>query len=185
LIGPLVLVCWIRELKFLNPFAMAGTLAIALAVGTVTYYCIETLKLGFEPVILLRNDWSGFPIAFGVVIYLFEGIGLILPMEQKMKEPKKFVYVMWGVHLSVATVVSAFGLLGYSAFYLCTKGPIILNLPGTGILVTATIWALNICLLFTYPIQLVPVFQIAEDAFLKKQIETEDEIDQKKKLETF
>lgn len=167
LIVPLILLCWVRQLKWLNPFAMAGILAVGLAVGTVTYYCVLTIQeTGVDMEFILRMDWSTFPIAFGVVIYLFEGIGLVLPLEQKMEDPSKFIYVMWAVHLFVAVAVSSFGLLGYSAFYLCTKGPIILNLPNTGILVSVTIWTLNVCLLFTYPIQMVPVFQIIEDAFL-------------------
>lgn len=51
-----------------------------------------------------------------------KGIGLILPLESKMATPKSFPAIMWSVHLFVATVVSAFGLVGYLAFYNCTQG---------------------------------------------------------------
>lgn len=168
LIVPLILLCWIRSLKYLNPFALAGLVAIGLAVGTVVYYCVLTIRTdGINGDVWLRTNWSTFPVAYGVVIYLFEGIGLILPLEQKMRDPSKFRGVMWSVHLSIATVVAAFGLLGYISFYLCTKGPIIKNLPGAGPLVTVTVWGLNVSLLFTYPIQMVPVFQIIEDSLLE------------------
>ena len=52
---------------------------------------------------------------------------------------------------------------------MCTLGPIIGNLPQNSWLVAATVWCLNVCLVLTYPIQLIPVFQILEDAFLNAE----------------
>ncbi len=143
-------------------------LAIGLAVGVVLYYCIHErlVPYGVPEGAWLHAPWSTLPIAFGVNVYLFEGIGLILPLESKMCRPKAFVGIMWGVHLSVATAVAAFGLVGYLAFYNCTQGPIIGNMPTDGALIAVTVWGLNVCLLFTYPIQMVPVFQILEDLIL-------------------
>ena len=39
----------------------------------------------------LGVNWSRLPIAFGIAIYAFEGIGIILPVETSMKEPQKYV----------------------------------------------------------------------------------------------
>jgi proton-coupled amino acid transporter len=148
--------------------ALAGMLAIGLAVGVVLYYCIHTrlMPYGVPEGAWLHAPWSTLPVAFGVNVYLFEGIGLILPLESKMERPKAFVGIMWGVHLSVATAVASFGLVGYLAFYNCTLAPIIGNMPCDGALIAVTVWGLNVCLLFTYPIQMVPVFQILEDLLL-------------------
>mgnify|MGYP001334011534 CR=1 FL=1 len=44
LLPPLIAVCFIRQMWLLNPLALAGMFAIALAVGTVLYYCIEVRK---------------------------------------------------------------------------------------------------------------------------------------------
>lgn len=120
--------------------------------------------------VALTRAWltgATLPVAFGVVVYLFEGVGLILPLESKMRHRVHFPLVMWGVHLSVATVVAAFGLVGFLSFVEGTCGPIIKNLPGSGWLVVLTVWGLNVCLLFTYPVQMLPVFQIAEDALFE------------------
>ena len=146
---------------------------------------------------ILTNDWTSFPIAYGVVVYLFEGIGMIIPIEQKMKYPESFPKVMWfvfffleylnclcswvaflvlnnvpfplqppprTVHLTIATVVCLFGLIGYLAFYQCTQAPILNNLPANGPLVITTVWSLNVALIFTYPIMMYPVFTIIEKA---------------------
>jgi proton-coupled amino acid transporter len=163
-IVPLVLLCWVRKLDWISPFAMGGMLAIALAVFTVVFYCInERLSVyGIPSGAVSRMDWSTFPIAFGIVVYLFEGIGLILPLESKMKNRGHFIPVMWAVHLSISTIVAAFGLIGYFSFYLCTQGPIIGNLPPEGPLFVLTIWGLNVALTFTYPIQMYPVFEIVD-----------------------
>eukprot|EP00008_Paramoeba_atlantica_P008567 CAMPEP_0201490070 /NCGR_PEP_ID=MMETSP0151_2-20130828/24936_1 /ASSEMBLY_ACC=CAM_ASM_000257 /TAXON_ID=200890 /ORGANISM="Paramoeba atlantica, Strain 621/1 / CCAP 1560/9" /LENGTH=386 /DNA_ID=CAMNT_0047875879 /DNA_START=296 /DNA_END=1456 /DNA_ORIENTATION=- len=166
-IPQLIILCWVRQMKWLSPFALSGIFAIALGVITVCIYCFNTqFDDGIPEGALTRTDLRTFPLAYGVVVYLFEGIGLVIPMESKMKQPQYFPYVMWSVHLTVATAVAAFGIVGYLAFYHCTQGPIILNLPDSGPLVVTTVWALNIALTFTYPIQMVPVFDILEEAVI-------------------
>ena len=161
----LILICWVRDLKWISPIAMSGILVIALAVVTVLVYCFGELSdHGIAHGAVGYFDVRTFPIAFGVAVYLFEGIGLILPLEAKMKKPEDFKPMMWGVHLIVATVVCAFGLIGYLTFYTCTLGPITNNLPGDGPLIVTTLWALNIALLFTFPVQMFPVFEIVEGA---------------------
>ena len=110
----LVLLCWVRKLEYISPFAMLGTLSILMTVITVLYYCFsEQLSDGGVPDGAWTHfDWGTFPVAFGVIVYLFEGIGLILPLECKMKHRESFGVVMWGTHLSIATVVASFGLIG-------------------------------------------------------------------------
>jgi proton-coupled amino acid transporter len=164
-IVPLILLCWIRNMKYISPVAFAGIGAIWLAVGTVVYYCFadQLIPHGVRWSDVTRMNWATLPVAFGVVVYLFEGVGLILPLESKMTNRARFPAVMWSVHLFVSTVVALFGVLGYLAFRELTCGPIILNLPTTGWLFSVVVWGLNIALIFTYPIQMLPVFQIAED----------------------
>lgn len=166
LVPPLVLLCWIRQVKWISPFALAGMVAIWVAVGTVCYYSFsnELIPHGVDVSLLTAVPWASVPVAFGVVVYLFEGVGLIIPLESQMRHRQHFPMVMWGVHLSVATAVALFGLMGYLAFGTSTCGPIIKNLPTSGWLVITTVWGLNLTLLVTYPIQMLPVFQIAEDA---------------------
>jgi amino acid permease len=67
---PLILLCWIRQLKFIYPVAMAGIGAIWLAVGTVVYYCIAggLSTHGVDPALATRVNWSTLPVAFGVVV---------------------------------------------------------------------------------------------------------------------
>jgi len=152
-------------LKWISPIAMSGILVNGLAVVTVLIYCFGELSdHGIAPGAVGYFNVRTFPIAFGVAVYLFEGIGLILPLEAKMKKPEDFKPIMWSVHLIIATIVSAFGLIGYLTFFTCTEGPIISNLPGSGPLIVTTVWALNVALLFTYPVQMFPVFEIVEAA---------------------
>jgi solute carrier family 36 (proton-coupled amino acid transporter) len=175
----LILICWIRDLKWISPVAMCGILVNALAVVTVLIYCFGELSdNGIEEGTIGYFDIKTFPIAFGVAVYLFEGIGLILPLEVKMKKPEDFKAIMWGVHLLIATIVSSFGLIGYLTFFQCTVGPIIDNIPPDGILFLVTVWALNVALLFTYPIQMYPVFVIVEKAL-------EDHLPSSLRLPTF
>lgn len=51
-------------------------LSIALASGVVLYYCFADHlgPKGIPQGALLRSPWATFPVAFGVNVYLFEGV---------------------------------------------------------------------------------------------------------------
>lgn len=79
---------------------LKGTLSILLAVAVVVYYCVKYIAIegnlfcffflvrflyfiflsnvGVNLDALTRTDMSTFPVAYGVIIYLFEGIGNVL-----------------------------------------------------------------------------------------------------------
>jgi proton-coupled amino acid transporter len=50
----------------------------------------------------------GVPLAFCAILYSFEGINLILPVESAMQEPKEFECVFVKAALSVMLILIAF-----------------------------------------------------------------------------
>lgn len=111
-------------------------------------------------------DLRGIPFFFGVAVYCFEGIGMVLPVMNSMRQPEQFKAV-WGLAMLAVTVLyGAFALLGYIAFKGGVADIILTNLPRVP--VTAAMKVSLCCgLLFTYPIMSFPVIELIEE-FLGK-----------------
>lgn len=72
------------------------------------------------------------PLFFGTAIYLFEGIGLVLPLKNAMKKPEDFSRPMGvlNVGMVILTVVFiAFGVVGYWKYGEDVESSLTLNLP--------------------------------------------------------
>eukprot|EP00730_Choanoeca_flexa_P016661 TRINITY_DN7924_c0_g1_i2.p1 TRINITY_DN7924_c0_g1~~TRINITY_DN7924_c0_g1_i2.p1 ORF type:complete len:574 (+),score=115.55 TRINITY_DN7924_c0_g1_i2:51-1772(+) len=108
--------------------------------------------------------WAGIaqlPIFFGNTIFAFESIGLVLPMENNMKDAERFPTVI-NIGMSiVVTLYVAFGLLGYLVFGDGVEGSITLNLPDTIVFDGVKI-ALCIALFQSIAIQFFPAIAILE-----------------------
>lgn len=58
---------------------------------------------------------SNLPFLFGVVIYSYEGVGMILPVEASMKRKEKFPLTLTFVMTLITAIYVSFGAVG--AFY--------------------------------------------------------------------
>ncbi|KAJ8774848.1 hypothetical protein K2173_018107 [Erythroxylum novogranatense] len=82
------------------------------------------------------ETFSGFLVFFyglGVVVYAFEGIGMVLPLKSEAKHKAKFGKVLALCTTFIALLCGRFGVLSYFAFGDDTKDIITINL-GVGIL---------------------------------------------------
>lgn len=62
---------------------------------------------------------SNLPFLFGVVIYAYEGIGMILPIEAAMKHKEKFPSVMYSVTGLVTVIYVCLGAVSYTLISSC------------------------------------------------------------------
>lgn len=76
-------------------------------------------------------SWKTFPLYFGTTIYAFEGIGVVLPLENNMKTPKDFggsTGVLNTGMVIVAAMYTGVGFYGYLKYGDEVEASITLNL---------------------------------------------------------
>ncbi|GMF29120.1 unnamed protein product [Phytophthora lilii] len=105
---------------------------------------------------------SAVPFFFGVASYCFEGVGMVLPLENSMQNKRNFTPILVCTVVIITTLYSTFGICGYLAFGNETDAVITLNFEGSGGLVTLVKVFLCLGLFFTYPVMLFPVFEVLQ-----------------------
>ncbi|CAG9558573.1 unnamed protein product [Danaus chrysippus] len=127
---PLILINWVRDLKYLAPFSAIANAVTIVSFGIILYYIFrETPTIeGKVP----AGKISDFPLFFGTVLFALEAIGVILPLENEMKTPKDFVGkfgVLNRAMISIIILYVGMGMFGYLQYGNEAAGSITLNLP--------------------------------------------------------
>lgn len=71
-------------------------------------------------------------------MFAIEGIGVVMPVENEMAHPEKFLGCPGVLNITMCTVIFLYGLLGFWGYVKYgdeVRGSITLNLPQTGMYV--------------------------------------------------
>lgn len=80
----------------------------------------------------IPSDFRTLPLFFGTTIFAFEGIALVLPLKNAMKEPQSFSKVFGVLNVGmvfVSGIFISFGAIGYWKYGEDTAPSLTLNLP--------------------------------------------------------
>jgi solute carrier family 36 (proton-coupled amino acid transporter) len=153
---PLLGLALLRSIRALGPWSLLANAALLAGFVAVVGYIGKHFRWQpSEPSVLT------FPLFFGQMTAALEGIGLVVPVEASMANPARFPIVLRVALLVMGAVLMTVGVLGFATFGANTRSILLLNFGGSPV-VSAVKGVLVIGILFTYPLQLVPVVQTVE-----------------------
>lgn len=151
-----------RDISKLAFTALIADALILLGLTYLYYYDFFTIisQGGLADIVNFNpRDWTLF---IGTAIFTFEGIGLIIPIQESMREPQKFPRVLAIVMVIITTVFISMGALSYAAYGSKTETVVILNMPQEDKLVNAVQFMYSLAILLSTPLQIFPAIRITE-----------------------
>ncbi|WFD33240.1 hypothetical protein MCUN1_000053 [Malassezia cuniculi] len=151
----------VRRIAKLSWTALVADVFILFGIIYLFYFEIGTLVTDGLADVVMFNKQS-FPLLIGTAVFTFEGIGLVIPITESMKEPERFPSALSAVMAVVVVLFSASGALSYATFGSKIQTVVITNLPQHSHFVQA-IQVLYSCAIFlSMPLQLFPALSILE-----------------------
>ncbi|KAF4678302.1 hypothetical protein FOL47_000031 [Perkinsus chesapeaki] len=163
--------CWFRQVSKLSLTNLTANVLIILSLFGLVAFMVtagpgeaaalhsETHERSYPPI----NFWDGgFLVFMGTALYVFEGIGLILPTYDSMKEPQKFEKVFSRAFAVTTASFLFIGLAGYYEFGPYTQTIVLSNLPQGSLLSSAVKSMYTLAVFITFPFQLLPAVRLVE-----------------------
>ena len=157
-----------RNINHIQKLALIADLFIVLGLVYLYYFDILTIvgQGGISDIANFnKSDWTLF---IGTAIFTFEGIGLIIPVQSGMKNPKKFPKVLGIVMIVITVIFISMGALSYAAFGSKTKTVIILNMPQDNKFVNGVQFIYSLAILLSTPLQLYPAIEITSQQLFSR-----------------
>ncbi|DBA95863.1 TPA: hypothetical protein ACH3X1_001407 [Trebouxia sp. C0004] len=108
-----VALAMLRGVRALAPFSLIADAANVLGIIVVFYDYFGAFK---QPATVVEfKSASTLPFLFGVVIYSYEGVGMILPVEASMKRKEKFPLTLTVVMSVITIIYVSFGAVSFPA----------------------------------------------------------------------
>ena len=156
-----------RNLNNISIVVYIADIFIVLGLVYLYYYDIATLAVqGISDIALINKD--NWPLFIGTAIFTFEGIGLLIPIQDGMKKPQQLPLVLGGVMVVITAIFISMGALSYAAYGSKTETVIILNMPQDNKFVNAVQFMYSLAILLSTPLQLFPAITIMEKGVFTK-----------------
>lgn len=126
---PILFIGQIRTLKWLVPFSAMANIFIVVTFSITLYYMFNVPpRFDDKP---LFSSFAQLPLFFSTVVFAMEGIGVVMPVENSMKQPQHFLGCPGVLNCAMSVVIllyTSIGLFGYVRYGDDVKGSITLNL---------------------------------------------------------
>jgi solute carrier family 36 (proton-coupled amino acid transporter) len=153
----------IRDISKLGFTALIADVFIMLGLIYLYYYDIATIVSHHGVSDITAFNPATWTLFIGTAIFTFEGVGLIIPIQESMKRPQRFPGVLALVMVIITILFLSIGALSYAAYGSSTKTVVILNLPQDDKFVNAVQFLYSLAILLSTPLQLFPAIRIMEN----------------------
>ncbi|XP_065202130.1 proton-coupled amino acid transporter-like protein CG1139 [Planococcus citri] len=170
---PLILCCWIRNLKLLAPLSAIANVLMVISFCLVFWYVFQQAP-SFEGR-RARGEPSKLPMYLTTVLFSVASTGLILPLKNEMKSPKSFSTPLGVMNVSmipISFLYVIFGFFGYLKYGDDIKGSITLNLPQAEGLAQLIKGLYSLTIFISYHLCYYVVYDIVWKNFLQGKIQT-------------
>jgi len=163
-----VLVCllsmlaWVRNIAvFSFTFLIANILLLSTVVIVCAYSTSKLITDGINEsveAINLKGVWT----MLGFAVYVFEGIGILMPVMQACDCPEKFSDILNAALMTLCSAFAIFGTLSYLAFGNMKAQMATQMLPQGDLIVKMMIVGYVVLLVFSYPLTINPTNTIID-----------------------
>ncbi|RDD45877.1 Proton-coupled amino acid transporter 4 [Trichoplax sp. H2] len=129
LVPPLIVFSYIRSLDILSYMSFFANICLVTGLIIIYQYIFQGIH-HIEKLPLIAS-LDAIPLSFGSIIFAFEGICAVLPLENRMKKPKNFSKVLWAAQTFITICYMLMAVGGYLRYGSYSLGSITLNLPKT------------------------------------------------------
>jgi proton-coupled amino acid transporter len=151
----------LRDIGKLGFTALIADAFILIGLAYLLYYDILTLSTEGLADIIMFNE-SNWTLFIGTAIFTFEGIGLIIPIQESMRHPEKFPKVLGLVMVIITVLFTVMGAVSYAAYGSNTETVVLLNLPQDNKMVNSVQFLYSCAILLSTPLQIFPAIRIVE-----------------------
>ncbi|KAJ8865750.1 hypothetical protein PR048_033271 [Dryococelus australis] len=170
---PLILINWVRNLKFLVPLSAVANVVQFVSFGIILYFIADEMN-GLDK-IEPAGDLAHMPLFIGTVLFALEAVGMILPLENNMKTPKSFGGTFGILNIAMSFIIVLYvgvGLSGYVTFGRAAEGSITLNLPAGNPLAQSVKVMLSAAIFVSHALQCYIAIDITWNHYLLPRLET-------------
>ncbi|XP_075229408.1 proton-coupled amino acid transporter-like protein pathetic isoform X2 [Lycorma delicatula] len=151
LLPPLICLNLIRNLKRLTPVSMISNVLFFIGLAVTYFYIFSDLPSTSERPSF--SSWEKLPTFFGTTIFALEGIGVVMPLENNMKNPQHFLGCPGVLNIGSFIIISLYiltGFFGYLKYGSNTKANITFNLPTDELLGQGLKLIISVGVLFSF-----------------------------------
>ena len=151
----------VRRIAKLSSTALVADAFILMGLVCLFYFEMDhLLHHGLADVVMFNSN--DFPLLIGTAVFTFEGIGLVIPITESMREPERFPKALSGVLVGVMALFASAGALSYAAYGSKVQTVVITNLPQQSKFVQAIQCLYSLAIFLSVPLQLFPALSILE-----------------------